>query len=83
MSGGWLYVAVASLHLPGIALLVFLLRNLAESDPPEAPDDAGRGGGGEPPRGWHWRRRPRRGGGAHPPDAGRRAERLTGVRGRA
>jgi hypothetical protein len=61
VSGGWLYVAVASLHLPGIAILVFLLRNLAESDPPEAPDDAGHGGGG-PPRGWRWHRRPRRGG---------------------
>jgi hypothetical protein len=62
VSGGWLYVAVASLHLPGIAILVFLLRNLAGSDPPDAPDDAGHGGGG-PSGGWRWHLRPRRGGG--------------------
>lgn len=61
MSGGWLYVAVASLHLPGIAILIFLLRDLAESDPPDAPDDTGPGGGGPPP-GWRWHRRARRGG---------------------
>jgi hypothetical protein len=60
MSGGWLYLAVASLHLPGIAILLFLLRNLADSDPPDAPDEGDRGGG--PPRGWRWHRRPRRGG---------------------
>jgi len=81
VSGGWLYVAVASLHLPGIAILVFLLRNLAESDPPDCPDDAGHGGGG-PPRGWRWRRRPGRGGGEPAQDAGRRAARLTDVRSR-
>jgi hypothetical protein len=61
MTGDWIYVAVASLHLPGIAILIVLLRNLANSDPPDAPDDAGRGGG--PPPGWRWRRRPRRGDG--------------------
>jgi hypothetical protein len=69
MSGGWLYLAVASLHLPGIALLVFLLRNLAETDPPDAADDRGPGGGG-PPRGWRWRRRPRTGDGARVRRAG-------------
>ncbi len=60
MTGGWIYVAVASLHLPGIAILAFLLRNLAQSDPPDAPPAPGSGGGGPPP-GWRWRRRPRRG----------------------
>jgi hypothetical protein len=57
MNGPWIYAAVAALHLPGIAILAFLLRNLADSDPPDAPDaDGGQGGG--PPRGWRWRRRP-------------------------
>jgi hypothetical protein len=59
VSGGWLYLAVASLHLPGIAILAFLLRNLADSDPPDVSEDSGAGGGG-PPRGWRWRRRPHR-----------------------
>lgn len=63
MSGGWIYVAVASLHIPGILILAFLLRNLAQSDPPDGPPAPGHGGG-EPPRGWRWRRRPRRGGDA-------------------
>jgi hypothetical protein len=61
VSGGWLYVAVASLHVPGVAILALLLRDLRRSDPPDTADDAGRGDGG-PPRGWRWHRRPRRGG---------------------
>jgi hypothetical protein len=54
-------VVVASLHLPGIAILAWLLRDLADSDPPEAPDTGPPGGG--PPPGWRWRRRPRPGDG--------------------
>jgi len=54
-------VAVASLHVPGIAILVLLLRDLAGSDPPDATDTGPPGGG--PPPGWRWRRRPRPGGG--------------------
>lgn len=52
---------VASLHLPGIAILALLLRDLAQSDPPDAPGTGPSGGG--PPPGWRWRRRPRPGGG--------------------
>jgi hypothetical protein len=50
-------VVVASLHIPGIAILALLLRDLAGSDPPEAADTGPPGGG--PPPGWRWRRRPR------------------------
>jgi hypothetical protein len=52
---------VASLHLPGIAILALLLRDLARSDPPDAAETGHAGGG--PPPGWRWRRRPRPGGG--------------------
>jgi hypothetical protein len=56
MTGGWIYVTVAALHVPGIAILALLLRDLAGSDPPDSPEPpAGPGGG--PPRGWRWRRR--------------------------
>jgi len=60
MSGTWMYALIASLHLPGIAILAYLLRDLAGSDPPDVPD--GPSGGGGPP-GWRWRRRPPRPGG--------------------
>jgi hypothetical protein len=62
VNGTSLYLAIAALHLPGVALLVLLLRDLAGSDPPDSP--AGGPPGGGPPRGWRWRRRPRRGGGS-------------------
>jgi hypothetical protein len=61
VSGIWIYAVVASLHLPGIAILALLLRDLSRSDPPDAPE-AGPPDGGPPP-GWRWRRRPRPGGG--------------------
>lgn len=61
MSGVWIYAVVAGLHLPGIAILAFLLRDLARSDPPDAPENGPPGGG--PPPGWRWRRRPRPGDG--------------------
>jgi len=54
-------VAVASLHVPGIAVLALLLRDLAGSDPPDSTDTGPSGGG--PPPGWRWRRRPRPGDG--------------------
>jgi hypothetical protein len=60
VSGIWIYAIVASLHLPGIALLALLLRDLARSDPPDPPE-AGPPGGGPPP-GWRWQRRPPGGG---------------------
>jgi hypothetical protein len=66
-----MYAVVAALHLPGIALLVMLLRDLADSDPPEAAGDGPSGGGG--PRGWRWRRRPPRPGGRSQPARARRA----------
>ncbi len=53
MSDTWIYVAVAGLHIPGMAVIALLLRDLARSDPPDGP---------EPP-GWRWQRRPRPGGG--------------------
>ena len=64
MSQYWLYVLVASLHLPGIGLLVYLLRDLAASDPPAHP--VARPPSGDPPDGWRWRRprTPQRGSGA-------------------
>jgi hypothetical protein len=65
VTGGWIYVAVAALHLPGVAILALLLRDLAGSDPPESPEPSG-GPGGGPPRGWRWQRRPRRQGGPRP-----------------
>jgi hypothetical protein len=52
----WIYAIVASLHVPGIALLALLLRDLARSDPPDAPETGPPGGG--PPPGWRWQRRP-------------------------
>lgn len=58
MSGTWMYLVIASLHLPGIAILAYLLRELAGSDPPDLPDGPPGGGGGPP--GWRWRRRPPR-----------------------
>jgi len=61
LSGIWIYAAVASLHVPGIAILALLLRDLAGSDPPDATDTGPPGGG--PPPGWRWRRRPRPGDG--------------------
>jgi hypothetical protein len=66
VTGGWIYVAVAALHLPGIAILALLLRDLAGSDPADAPEPSG-GPGGDPPHGWRWRRRrPRQDGGPRP-----------------
>jgi hypothetical protein len=65
VTGGWIYVAVAALHLPGIAILALLLRDLAASDPPDAPEPSGGPGGGTPP-GWRWQRRPRRDRGPRP-----------------
>jgi hypothetical protein len=65
VTGGWIYAAVAALHLPGIAILVLLLRDLRRSDPPDAAEPSGGPGGGTP-NGWRWRRRPRRDGGPHP-----------------
>jgi hypothetical protein len=64
VSGIWIYVAVASLHLPGIAILALLLRNLADSDPPDAVDTGEPGGG--TPDGWRWHPGPRRDGGRRP-----------------
>lgn len=61
MSGGWIYAVVTGLHLPGIAILVLLLRDLARSDPPDAPQTGPSGGG--PPPDWRWRRHPRPGNG--------------------
>ncbi len=55
----WIYAAVAALHLPGVALLALLLRDLVRHDPPDAPEPD-RGSGGGPPRGWRWQRRPGR-----------------------
>ncbi len=71
MSVGWIYAVVASLHLPGIAILVLLLRDLARSDPPDAPDTGPPGGG--PPPDWRWRRRPR------PGDGRRTARKRSGI----
>jgi hypothetical protein len=79
MSPTWVYLAVAALHLPGIGLLVFLVRNLADSDPPEpAAVVPARPPG--PADGWRWRprapRAPQRGSGSA---AGRAArERMRG-----
>ncbi len=56
MSGIWIYAAVAALHVPGIALLALLLRDLGRCDPPDSPEPPG-GSGGGPPRGWRWQRR--------------------------
>jgi hypothetical protein len=65
VSEGSIYLVVAALHLPGIAILALLLRDLAASDPPDAPAGWDPSGGGPPP-GWGWRRRPRRGVGRRP-----------------
>jgi hypothetical protein len=42
-----------------------VLRDLAGSDPADAPEPSG-GPGGGPPHGWRWRRRPRRDDGPRP-----------------
>jgi hypothetical protein len=72
VSGNWIYVVVAALHVPGIAVMALLLRDLARSDPPDCPDAPVRLGGGPSP-GWHWR--PRR-----PARPGPRAARTAGDR---
>jgi hypothetical protein len=59
VSGVWIYAAVAALHVPGIALLALLLRDLGRCDPPDSPEASG-GSGGGPQRGWRWQRRPGR-----------------------
>jgi hypothetical protein len=55
----WIYAAVAALHVPGMALLALLLRDLGRHDPPDSPEPPG-GSGGGPPRGWRWQGRPGR-----------------------
>jgi hypothetical protein len=52
----WIYAAVAALHVPGMALLALLLRDLRRCDPPDSPDPPESSGGG-PPRGWRWQGR--------------------------
>jgi hypothetical protein len=61
VSDTWIYVAVAGLHVPGMAVIALLLRDLARSDPPDVPDSPVRTGAGPEPPGWRWHRRPRPG----------------------